>query len=521
MRHILLVDDEPEVIEGQLLILRGLQDVTLHTAYFANEALKLLDQYPVSLVIADIRMPGMNGIEMWEEIHRRSPQCRVIFLSGVRDFDNIYRIIQSPNARFLTKMEPEEKILATVDEALAELDQQDAEQAERQRWQFSAFLTGSETDSAQAQRQLEETPGPLMMTQGVGFALCGTAHSWAQSRQERRDALHQLSIRMKQQMPDAPSHFIRLPELCGLWLIQAPADSRHAAEFPRVIRRTCQAMEAESGLLFRCVWAVGVTSLDALRESYHEAMDWVARSDVPQEQVLSLAEARAENRTANHDRLMKIRFNQQALQSYIQLGQRENYRSLVSAMYRYCIQPELDVQALLHVHFGVMAQLFQCLDGHEDNGLRERLRREHLTMPDQQTDWQAALDRLLDYCDEAFDLLFPADPYSHPEVVSSIQRYIGDHLDQDLSLNALSARFNMNPNYLSRLFRETTGHKLHEYITQLRLGTAERLLRSGGGKVNEIALQVGYDSAHTFIRAFRKQFGVTPAEYRAKKGADD
>lgn len=521
MRHILLVDDEPEVVEGQLLILQQLQDVTLHTAYFANEALRILERQPISLVIADIRMPGMNGIEMWEEIRRRSPQCRVIFLSGVRDFDPIYRIIQSPNARFLTKMEPEEKIVAAVEETLAELDQMEAEQAERQRWQFSAYLSGSETDREQARRQLEDTPGPLMPEMGMGFALCSVAHSWARSRQEQRDALHQLVASAKKQMPGVPSHFIRLQEPCALWLIQAPAGSRQAAAFPEVIQRISRDMEEQTGMLFRCVWAVDIVSLEQLSQCCHEAMDWVMLADVPQRQVLSLAETRAETRTAYHDQLRRICFNLQVLQSYIQLGQRENCRALVTAMYESCMQPERDVQALLHVHFGVLAQLFKSLEQHEDGGLRERLRREHLAAPYQQTNWQSALERLLGYCDETFDLLFPADPYSHPEVVSAIERYIRDHLDQDLSLNALSARFSMNPNYLSRLFRENTGHKLHEYITQMRLGAAERLLRSSGSKVNEIASQVGYDSAHTFIRAFRKQFGATPAEYRMKKGTED
>ena len=89
MKHILLVDDEPEILEGLALILKPVPDVCIHTACLASHALQLMQQYPVSLVIADIRMPGMSGLEMWDQIQRLSPDCRVIFLSGVRDFDNI------------------------------------------------------------------------------------------------------------------------------------------------------------------------------------------------------------------------------------------------------------------------------------------------------------------------------------------------------------------------------------------------------------------------------------------------
>lgn len=376
MKHILLVDDEPEVIEGLVQILSQIDRVHLHTANLASQALKLMEKQPMSLVIADIRMPGMNGIEMWEAIHQRQPQCKVIFLSGVRDFDHIYRIIQNPSARFLTKMEPEEKILATVEETLAEID--------------------------------------------------------------REEKLHEQA------------------RLAAGWL--------------------------------------GVTDTTFLNVRSPENVQAASKED-------------AQN----------IKFQLQILHGYLNLGQKDSFHSLVTSLFSDSTQSDACSCGPSHLYFGVLALLYERLENHDAEALRQKIRSEQALCGERTIAWPQRLNILLALVEETFELLFPTDPYAHPEVITSIQRYIHDHLDKDLSLNALSLRFNISPNYLSRLFRENTGYKLHEYITQLRLGTAERLLCTSGAKVNQIARQVGYESSHTFIRAFRKHFGVTPQEYRAGK----
>ena len=177
-----------------------------------------------------------------------------------------------------------------------------------------------------------------------------------------------------------------------------------------------------------------------------------------------------------------------------------------------------DTDYSMYIFFQILAMLMHSVAETGNAELLKRMKGERFFSARRKDEWVQARKRLLTDCEEVFDTLFPPDPYAHPQVIASIQRYIRDHLDQDLSLNALSDQFNMTPNYLSRLFRENTGCKLHDYIAELRLGTAARLLRTSNLYVNEIASAVGYNSVHTFIRAFRRQFGDTPIDYRVKAG---
>lgn len=507
MKHILLVDDEPEVLEGQAIILRQLDGVVLHTADRAAHALHILDEQPVDLVLADIRMPGMNGIEMWEEIRRRKPDCRVIFLSGVRDFDHIYRIIQSPNARFLTKMEPEEKILATVEATLQEIDSEQRRRRERQAWLLHSYLTCSEAEREHHMARLLSEAGPLSIAQGVDCALFCLTHAWALSREERQNALDLLAAEAVQAAP-APAHYIRINDISMLWLMASRADD--VSLEASYLKELCCRLHQREKLLFSCVYTKGLRSFPQLLENYQEMSEWMSAAVIPKVSVRSLTDIRTDRIDVSRERMQEIAFDMQLLKQHIKLAQAEQFRSVLLHMFE---RDQLRTEEL-YIYYHVLALLHHSLKSADAEDLRQQLRSEQVLAPETEC---KMTDRLLKYANEAFAALFPVDPYAHSEVVVAIQRYVHDHISDDLSLTALSGRFNMNPQYLSRLFRESTGHKLHEYITQMRMNAAEQLLRTTNTRVNDIAMQVGYDSAHTFIRSFRKQFSLTPNEYRARQ----
>lgn len=97
-----------------------------------------------------------------------------------------------------------------------------------------------------------------------------------------------------------------------------------------------------------------------------------------------------------------------------------------------------------------------------------------------------------------------------------LHQYIAEHLSEDLTLTTLAAQVYLNPVYLSRVYRQSTGQKLSEYVLTCRIAEAQKLLCNQNIKINEIAQRVGFDSAAHFSRVFKKQTSFTPAEYREK-----
>lgn len=99
-------------------------------------------------------------------------------------------------------------------------------------------------------------------------------------------------------------------------------------------------------------------------------------------------------------------------------------------------------------------------------------------------------------------------------IVHRIKCYIDSHFCEDISLKSLGAIFYMNPTYLGQLFKKTYGVYFREYLMNLRINEAKRLLRQTDLCVYEIADRVGFSNPEYFVTQFEKIVEMTPAEYR-------
>lgn len=110
-----------------------------------------------------------------------------------------------------------------------------------------------------------------------------------------------------------------------------------------------------------------------------------------------------------------------------------------------------------------------------------------------------------------------AQPATTPSI-AEVQRWLSDHLDDDLTVDALAARAAMSPRNFARCFRAETGTTPAAYVEQVRVEAARRLLQTTELSVAAIARQVGIRHAETLHRAFRRRVGTTPETYRQHFG---
>ncbi|WP_158299216.1 helix-turn-helix domain-containing protein [Paenibacillus antri] len=104
---------------------------------------------------------------------------------------------------------------------------------------------------------------------------------------------------------------------------------------------------------------------------------------------------------------------------------------------------------------------------------------------------------------------------TYSSTMKEVRRYIADNFSNpDLSLNHLSDAFDLNPKYVSHLFKEEFGEKFVEYLAGVRMEQAKELLAATTLSIQEIALRVGYTHSFSFIRMFKKIVGLTPGDYR-------
>lgn len=107
------------------------------------------------------------------------------------------------------------------------------------------------------------------------------------------------------------------------------------------------------------------------------------------------------------------------------------------------------------------------------------------------------------------------NPRAKKETVSSLRAitdYISEHLDGDLSLDALSRELFLSKFYIAHLIRENTGLSLHQYVMKKRLGACADAMR-GGESIGESCARLGFLNYSSFYRAFVKEYGLSPSAY--------
>lgn len=99
-------------------------------------------------------------------------------------------------------------------------------------------------------------------------------------------------------------------------------------------------------------------------------------------------------------------------------------------------------------------------------------------------------------------------------LTKNIANFIERNYSKEITLSLLSKQFNVSPNYISRLFKEETGETLFNYINQVRVDKAKKLLREIELKIYEVGDRVGFKSPVHFNIVFNKYTGLTPKQYR-------
>lgn len=126
MYRLLIVDDEPTIVEGmyQLFIESCSFELDVCKAYSGVEAVRILKETKVDIILSDIRMPGITGLQLLEKVSLYWPSCRVVFLTGYSEFDYVYAAIKKPGVKYILKIEGDDVILKAVEDALSEIEKE-------------------------------------------------------------------------------------------------------------------------------------------------------------------------------------------------------------------------------------------------------------------------------------------------------------------------------------------------------------------------------------------------------------
>ena len=533
MVKIFLVEDESTIRET----LRDSVPWKQHGFDFVGEAgdgemaLPLLRQQKPDVLITDIRMPFMDGLELSKQILREFPKMKIIILSGYDDFEYARQAIGIGVERYLLKPITKSALLDALEEIKEKIEAEQAQQSYLERFRQET----QEYEQYTRRRFLEQVmEGRLTVHQiydraeEMGVDLAAESYAIALFSLPEEDETDQPPSRSAEAREAIMEFFLKYPEyLISRWnlntymvLVKGPAlridqDCQRCIDF---VRRQFAAIGAEQD--WHIAMGDPVSRLSALAESYRAVSRlWAYRHILPHQHILTartvdLLAGAGGNRGL--DQLDPEKVAPGILRSVLHSGELEELPSFVE-QYVLNVAEALESNAfcqflMLSVRFSA-ASFLQKLEIPQ----QELLSRLSCSAMIGRTVSQSELkDYIYEVLRRAMELRDNASTKQGRSLLKKAAAYIDRHYTEEkLSLNQVAQEINISANYLSAIFSQELGKTFTEYVTGKRMELARELLRTTDKRSGEVAFAVGYRDPHYFSFLFKKTQGCTPKEYRA------
>ncbi|WP_256762035.1 response regulator [Cohnella sp. WQ 127256] len=493
-------------------------------------ALRILENEPVDILVTDIRMPRMDGIELSRAARLRYPNIRIIILSGYEEFEFAQQALELSVMKYLlkpfTRPELEEAVVQAKDEvdSMRQVERQMNVTLDRlQRslpllrdrylndW-VSGRLLGDDILSKLQLVDIEPAEGQHAVIITVIDEVERTFPQMSVSNQT--DMLSVLLLEeMSQWMKESGNGVAfqgKTREIVAV--MSGVVDANQLFAFAERIRE--QARQAFELTVSVCLGGLK-EQLTEVTQSYQEALEAMdyrflvgEDSIVPYDWIhLHTQQSWVGVPDEYTDKII----------SAIRTGQEDLIRSELNRLFEWL----KGIQSIGHSDVKVYMTEFlvSVLTAAVSSGtrLKDIYAKEYnpyafivsaKTMDDLKRELEALfLDLSRFILDKRGD--------RKKRVIEQAVDYIRlNYHQEDLSINVLSEQMDMNPTYFSKLFKKEIGSTFTDYVTKTRLEQAKRDLRETALRVNEIAYRVGYRDPFYFSTLFKKHTGVNPSDFR-------
>lgn len=492
MYQLLLVDDERLVLDGlqEYIDWEALGFHVAGTAQNVADALAVIHRQRIDVLLSDIVMEKETGFDLVRKAHEDFPALKFVVLSGYGEFSFALEAIQLGCVNYLTKpvdfgqcADVFQKLRHTLDsEQAAQSHQIDLYQLKREKF-FRLFL---ETGEGESQFFTYFPDGaPLYGVVILHFSR-GTPAEHIQGLDKRfRSFLSRYLFAL------SPVDFCLV-----LAQLSTPGDCLLRLE------KIC------SSNLPHAYLSLGGLSADyrALPRLFRQATE-----------ALKYRHLRKRGQVLQYDQLDSLflaskfdygSFEKRIAQALMEKDYNGASEFILSRAARF-LDGEPDLAGLTNILLSLNRILAaQGLEPYQSD--YDSFRR---LVKTRNTD--EAADCLAEFVRGSIEQIRIRFPDSGNYIINAALEYINTHLDEKLTLAALSEVVYVTPTYFSRLFHKVVGTHFADYLAGLRIERSKALLPDPSLKIYDIATLVGYDNAKHFSKVFQELTGITPSEYRA------
>ena len=520
--RVLLVDDEEDIREGisRKMDWLGLGFSLVEEAANGQDALELAESLRPDVILTDIKMPFMDGLELCRILTDRLPAARFVVFSGFDAFEYAKQAIQMNVVEYILKPINADELSAVLRRLKDQLDRERAERRNvellRSRYTenlpvlrelfYANLLDGHIEPGTERERAARLDIDLQGEEWAVGLAYIGS---------DRRDALSTLSVQ-KLLEESLTADRCRLT-LYNDWVavIVSLTESFTIYDLIRVLDRVCTLAASYLGLTLTVGVGAPCKELSGMARSAAEARTALEyRSMVGRGQVIYIGDLEPDGGQV----LTFEEADERTLTAAVRLGSEQEVRDAAAALAGKI--REANPSAGQYNLF-LMELVTHLMKMTRRSGVGvEEVFGTGFSLPIQDSALPS-LEELEDWCAERYlrlrTLIRRRQTDSAGQTVEAAKEYIRQHYaESDLSVEKLCAYLHLSSTYFSTLFKRETGTSFTAYVTTVRMEAAAEAIRGTEEKTYLIAQRCGYEDPNYFSYVFKRHFGVTPTKYRSE-----
>lgn len=523
MYQVLIVDDEP-IVKIALRSMIDWNELGFHicaTASNGEEALEMAGRFHPDLIICDLKMPIMDGLDLIRTVQERKMDCEFLVISNYEDFNYVRTALVLGASDYILKVSisPEE-LTAQLTKLREKLDRKSSKSQTKFYTQDEVFLHQEQhaawrdffTHKSYELSALENITGLSLTPDQLGpLALCQISFEWYTQNLEQLPSIDLMRSTLKNALEHFDRRRIIFFSPSNTLLVIPEAELKiHQNTVAELAARISQLFQYYMSLSPAILYQSHIESLAEARSIYHSFQELLelsfygplgqidakalsVSSTVPD---VSYKELTSELLSAPGNTL---EYATERLLGLLDTCKKQNV--MPSKVIQYCVRflGELEyhapaINSAVHDQIADSAEIMRNAISQDElsKNLIDALKA--VFSPEPLTD-------------------SPAEEYS-PEVTQALS-YIQNNYSRKISLASVAEHVGLSSGYLCRIFKEETSISINAYINNLRMTKAGELLRDKNSYIKEVAVSVGFEDQLYFSRLFKRYYGTTPSEYRS------
>lgn len=522
MYKILLADDEGIVTDSlQYIIKKNFGDeCACAIAKNGRQAIEIAENFQPDIAFLDIQMPGLNGLKAMEEIRTQNPRVKILILTAYDNVDYAKEALRLGAVDYLTKPINKKVIVERLTGMMHTIDRERQKRKDdllvkekmeavipiiENGFVISLIIQNEYEDSGEQYRSLlnlEENYGIIMALEW-GNAREGAAMGNPVGSGIRAHRYYdKMSELVKVYFKAFVSGIMGNKMICVIPSEEPQLEYGDRLQLIEKARSLVTSLKHAVGIDFKA--GIGsVKSWEAMFDSYQEALnalrhgkrnvthidDLIVKDTLKkQRQLMEQEVLKAVSRGVEHD----VRQEATVFASWELKNQSSTFGEHKFQFMELLLLARRTVQEQGGEPVSGQETISNLLTAQDEEELRQKFVAEMVELT------QAVVIR-----------------NQEPDgIITRAQDYIRQNFRKDLALEDVARAVGISPYYFSKLFKEEAGMNFSEYLTEIRIETAKRLLADRDLSIKQVCVDSGYANPNYFSRIFKKWVGITPTEFR-------